>query len=61
VLEAVKVWPGNDGAGRKVGAAANPDSFCARPHERGAVGTKKRLSNRTKKLTKEEMRRLVAR
>src|SRR5260370_36012540 len=30
VLEAVKVWPGKLGACRKVGAAANLDSSCAR-------------------------------
>src|SRR6202030_3013711 len=36
VLEAVKVWPGNGGACRKVGATANLDSFCARRRERSA-------------------------
>jgi hypothetical protein len=36
VLEAVKVWPGNGGACRKVGATANLDSFCARQHKRSA-------------------------
>ena len=36
VLEAVKVWPGNGGACRKVGAPANLDSFCARRRERSA-------------------------
>jgi hypothetical protein len=30
VLEAVKVWPGQGEACRKVGATANLDSFCAR-------------------------------
>jgi hypothetical protein len=30
VLGAVKVWPGNGGACRKVGATANLDSSCAR-------------------------------
>ena len=60
VLEAVKVWPGNGGACRKVGATAKLDSFCARQRKRRAVGTKKRLSDRTKKLTKEKMRRPVA-
>ena len=30
VLEAVKVWPGKDGACCKVGATANLDSSCAR-------------------------------
>jgi hypothetical protein len=45
VLEAVKVWPGNAGACRKVGATANLDSFCARQRKRsGRVGTKKRGS-----------------
>ena len=36
VLEAVKVWPGNGGAYRKVSAAANLDSFCARHRRRSA-------------------------
>ena len=36
VLEAVKVWPGNGGACRKVGATANLDSFCARQRKRSA-------------------------
>ena len=51
VLEAVKLWPGNGGACRKVGATANLDSFCARqrPSEE-RVGTKKRAlrSNKDK-------------
>src|SRR5437016_1597618 len=34
VLEAVKVWPGNSGACRKVGATANLDGFCARQRKR---------------------------
>src|SRR5438309_9112301 len=33
-LEAVKVWPGKLGACRKVGAAANLDSSCARRRQR---------------------------
>jgi hypothetical protein len=37
VLEAVKAWPGKLGAGRKVGAAANLDSSCARRRQRTAV------------------------
>src|SRR5712672_775165 len=36
VLETVKVWPGNGGACRKVGAAANLDSSCARRRQRTA-------------------------
>jgi hypothetical protein len=36
VLEAVKVWPGNGEARRKVGATANLDSFCARQRKRRA-------------------------
>ena len=36
VLEAVKVWPGKLGACRKVGAAANLDSSCARRRQRTA-------------------------
>lgn len=36
VLEAVKVWPSNGGACRKVGATANLDSFCARQRKRRA-------------------------
>src|SRR6266568_6891387 len=51
VLEAVKVWPGNGGARRKVGATANLDSFCARQRSEVRAGTKRRLSDRTKKLT----------
>jgi hypothetical protein len=61
VLEAVKVWPGNGRACRKVGATANLDSFCARQRNEERVGTKKRLSDRTKKLTKEKMPRPAAR
>jgi hypothetical protein len=34
VLEAVKMWPGNGGACRKVGATANLDSSCARRRQR---------------------------
>src|SRR5258705_7361362 len=33
-LEAVKVWPGKLGACRKVGAATNLDSSCARRRQR---------------------------
>ena len=36
VLEAVKVWPGNGGACRKIRATANLDSFCARQRKRSA-------------------------
>jgi hypothetical protein len=36
VLEAVKVWPGNRGACRKAGAAANLDGSCARRRQRTA-------------------------
>lgn len=36
VLKAVKVWSGNGGACRKVGATANLDSFCARQRKRSA-------------------------
>jgi len=55
VLEAVKVWPGNGGACRKVGATANLDSFCARQRKRSAgSGRRNGLSDRTKKLTKEQ-------
>lgn len=36
VLEAVKVWPGKLGVCRKVGAAANLDSSCARRRQRTA-------------------------
>src|ERR1022692_688018 len=36
VLEAVKVWPGNGGACRKVGATANLDSSCARRRKQSA-------------------------
>jgi hypothetical protein len=36
VLEAVKVWPGKLGACRKVDAAANLDSSCARRRQRTA-------------------------
>src|ERR1700739_1489885 len=35
-LQAVKVWPGNGGACRKVGATANLDSFCARQRKQSA-------------------------
>src|ERR1700740_53714 len=55
VLEAVKVWPGNGGACRKVGATANLDSFCARQRKRSAGRDEETgLSDRTKKLTKEK-------
>src|SRR6267378_4223178 len=55
VLEAVKVWPGKLGACRKVGAAANLDSFCARQRQaRCRSGRRNGLSDRTKKLTKEK-------
>ena len=37
MLEAVKAWPGKLGACRKVGAAANLDSSCARRRQRTAV------------------------
>ena len=47
MLEAVKVWPGKGGACHEVGATANLDSSCA-------VGTKERLSDRTKKLMKDK-------
>jgi len=36
VLESVKLWLGNGGACRKVGATANLDSFCARQRKRRA-------------------------
>jgi hypothetical protein len=36
VLEAVKVWPGEDGVCGKVGATANLDSFSARRPEQSA-------------------------
>src|SRR5712664_3205795 len=55
VLEAVKVWPGNGGARRKVGAMANLDSFCARQRQaRCRSGRRNGFSDRTKKLTKEK-------
>jgi hypothetical protein len=40
VLEAVKVWPGESGACRKVGATANLDHFRARRRVNARVGTK---------------------
>src|ERR1700674_1316972 len=55
VLEAVKVWPGNGGACRK-GLVRRPTltvSVRASASEVRA-GTKRRLSDRTKKLTKEK-------
>jgi hypothetical protein len=36
VLGAVKVWPGNGGACRKIGTTANLDGSCARRREQGA-------------------------
>src|SRR3981189_1141210 len=55
VPEAVQVWPGKLGACRKVGAAANLDSFCARQRQaRCRSGRRNGLSDRTKKLTKEK-------
>jgi hypothetical protein len=40
VLEAVKVWPGEGGACRKVGATANLDRSRARRRVNARVGTK---------------------
>src|SRR5258707_2102178 len=53
VLEAVKVWPGNGGARRKVGPTANLDSFCAR-HRQGRCRSvpRNRVSAPTTILTK---------
>ena len=59
VLEAVKVWPGNGGACRKVGATANLDSFYARQRKRSAGRDEETASDGTKKL-KEKMRRPIA-
>src|SRR5258708_21325888 len=61
VLEAVKVWPGNGGACRKVGATANLDSFCARQRERSA-GRDEETALRSNKETDEgkKMRRPIA-
>jgi hypothetical protein len=42
VLEAVKVWPGKDGACCKVGVTANLDGSCARRLAMLRVGAKKR-------------------
>jgi hypothetical protein len=58
VLEAVKVWPGNGGA---CGMFVRRPSLTASARASAGevrVGTKKRLSDRTKKLTKEKMRDL---
>jgi hypothetical protein len=60
VLEAVKVWPGDGGAGRTIRATANLDSFCARQRKRSAGRGEEAASDRTKKLTKEKMRRPIA-
>ncbi|WP_316399521.1 hypothetical protein, partial [Bradyrhizobium sp. 33ap4] len=60
MLEAVKVWPGNGGACRTIRAAANLDSFCARQRKRSAGRDEETASDRTKKLTKEKMRRPIA-
>ena len=61
VLEAVKVWPGNGGARRKVGATANLDSFCARQRKRSA-GRDEETALRSNKETDngKKMRRPVA-
>ena len=52
VLEAVKVWPGDGGACRKVGATANLDSFCARQRER-SVGRDEETALRSNQETDE--------
>ena len=48
MLEAVKVWPGNLGACRKVGATANLDSLRAPALQYLRVGAKKPDSRRNK-------------
>jgi hypothetical protein len=62
VLEAVKVWPGNGGACRK-GLVRRP-TLTASVRASGKPGAGRDeetgLSDRTKKLTKEKMRRPVA-
>jgi hypothetical protein len=62
VLEAVKVWPGNAGACRKVGATANLDSFCARQRKRSAGSGRRNGALRSNKETDEgkKMRRPAA-
>jgi len=52
VLAAVKAWPGEGGIRGRHTATAILDGGCARRHWPRAVGTKKRPSDRTKKLTK---------
>jgi len=54
VLGAVKVWPINGGACRKVGATANLDGSCARRRARRGSGRRNGLSDRTKKPIKEK-------
>ena len=55
VLEAVKVWPGNGGACRKVGATANLDGFCARRRKRSA-GLSEERDSKSNKETDERSR-----
>ena len=55
VLEAVKVWPGNGGACRKIGATANLDSFCARQRKRSA-GRDEETARKSNKETDEGKR-----
>lgn len=52
VLAAVKEWPGSAGACLEHSVAAILDGSCARRHGLRQVGTKKRLSGRTKKRTR---------
>jgi len=49
VLAAVKEWPGSVGVCLEASATAIVDGVCARRHGLVQVGTKKRLSGRTKK------------
>jgi|SRR5258705_11047795 hypothetical protein len=55
VLGAVKVWPGDDGAGGNVGATANLDRPCARQRLR-FVGRDEETGARSNKETDEEKR-----
>ena len=52
---AVKVWPGNGGACRKIGVAANLDRFCARRRKRSA-GRDEETALRSNKETDEGQR-----
>jgi hypothetical protein len=59
VLGTVKARPGSARARREASATAGLDRACARRDRRCAVGTKERLSARTKELHKDKERSMM--